>query len=110
MARARRQQDLPAEGMSRIERPEIEEPAEDLRAITGDLATLNERKRSAQATLLEKMQAAGVTLHKYLDADGIERKAEIVNKPKARVERVKGTKKATEDAPPGEQPDDVTVQ
>lgn len=108
MARAKRQPDLPAQGFGRVERPEIEEPAEDLRAITGELATLNERKRTAQSTLLEKMQASGLTIHKYLDADGVERKAEVITKPRARVERVKGVKKA--DDAPGQAPDDVTVQ
>lgn len=111
MARARRQQpDLPAPGMSRIERPSIEEPAEDLRAITGELATLNERKRNAQATLLAAMDAEGIKLHKYLDPDGVERKAEVVAKPRARVERVKGTRKPADVEPQADVPDDVTVQ
>lgn len=109
MARAKRQESLPAPGMARVERPSIEEPAEDLRAITGELATLNERKRNAQANLLQAMNAEGLTIHKYLDPDGIERKAEVVAKPRARVERVKGAKKPTEDAP-AEHIDDVTVQ
>lgn len=110
MTRAKKQEDLPAPGMSRVERPSIEEPAEDLRAITGELATLNERKRNAQATLLAAMEAEGLKIHKYLDPDGVERKAEVVAKPRARVERVKGAKKAADDAPPAEPGDDVTVQ
>jgi len=110
MARAKKQPDLPAPGMGRVERPSIEEPAEDLRAITGELATLNERKRNAQATLLAAMDAEGLKIHKYLDPDGVERKAEVVAKPRARVERVKGTRKAADAPPPADVPDDVTVQ
>lgn len=97
MGRPRKQEDLPAPGMSRIERPEIEEPAEDLRAITGELATLNERKRNAQRTLREKCEAVGITLHKYLDPDGVERKVEIITTSKARVERVKDSPRAAAD-------------
>lgn len=107
--RGRQQPDLPAPGMGRVERPEVEEPAEDLRAINGEIANLNERKRVAAALLLQKLQEAGITVHKYLDPDGVERKAEIIAKPRARVERVKGAKKA-DNAPPPEVPDDVTVQ
>jgi hypothetical protein len=55
------------------------------------------------------MQAEGITFHRYLDADGIEREVRLVSKPKPRVERVKGAKKA-DTAPPPEVPDDVTVQ
>lgn len=100
MPRARLQPDLPAEGMSRIERPDVEEPAEDLRAITGEIATLNERKRNAQGSLRTALQSAGLTVHKYVDADGVARVARIKDKPGVSVERDKGaksTKKADED-------------
>lgn len=99
--RARQQEDLPAPGMSRVDRPEVEESAEDLRAISGEIATLNERKRAAQAALLAAMQAAGVELHKYLDSDGQERAARVTLKPKVSVERSKGQKAADEDADAG---------
>lgn len=89
MARRKKQEDLPAPGFARREVPEIEEPAEDLRAITGEIATLNERKRNAQAALLAAMQGAGVTIHKYLDSEGKPRQARIKDAPKVCVERDK---------------------
>lgn len=87
MGRRARQQDLPAEGLARVERPEIEEPAEDLRAITGELATLNERKRNAQNALLTAMLAVGITIHKYVDPDGKPRRARVKGKQTVCVER-----------------------
>lgn len=87
--------------MARVERPEIEEPAEDLRAITGEIATLNERKRNAQSALLGNMQAAGVKIHKYLDADGKPRVARIKDKPTVTVERDKSAAGNPEDADEG---------
>lgn len=94
MARRAKQEDLPAPGMARVERPSVEEPAEDLRAITGEIATLNERKRNAQRMLLEAMVSEGIKIHKYMDPDGVERCARITDDPKVRVERVKGSRKA----------------
>lgn len=108
MARKARQATLPAEGMARVERPEIEEPAEDLRAITGELAQLNERKRNAQGTLLAAMQASGVTLHKYVDADGKPRQARVKDKHTVCVERDKSAK--AEDDAPGDGADDGGVE
>lgn len=92
--RAQKQEDLPAPGMARVERPSIEDPAEELRVITGEIATLNERKRNAQRTLLEAMLSEGIRIHKYMDPDGVERCARITDDPKVRVERVKGSKKS----------------
>jgi hypothetical protein len=89
MGRPKKQEDLPAPGMSRVERPDIEEPAEDLRAITGEIATLNERKRNAQTALLTAMQSVGLTVHKYVDSDGKPRQARIKDKPTVCVERDK---------------------
>lgn len=106
MARARRQPDLPVEGMSRIERPEVEEPAEDLRSIRGEIATLNERKRNAQGLLRSALQAVGITVHKYVDPDGVPRIARIKDKPGVSVERDKSAKKADSDGPPGRPEDD----
>lgn len=85
------------DGFARPERPEIEEPAEDLRAIQIEVATLNERKRNAQATLLEAMQSAGIAEHRYLDEDGIERRAKVHIKPRAQVERVKVAKEKADE-------------
>lgn len=92
MARTKKQPDLPAPGFARVERPEIEEPAEDLRAITGELAQLNERKRNAQGALLTAMQGVGITLHKYVDADGKPRQARVKDKHTVCVERDKSAK------------------
>lgn len=94
MARAKRQPELPAPGMGRVERPEIEEPAEDLRAIRGEIATLNERKRNAQSTLRGALEAAGIANHKYVDADGVPRIAKIKDKPGVSVDRDKSAKKS----------------
>jgi hypothetical protein len=95
MARTRRQLEVP--GTERVERPDIEDPAEDLRVIQLEVATLNERKRNAQAALLEAMTSAGITEHRYLDSDGIERSAKVHTKPRAQVERVKTKKEKTDE-------------
>lgn len=92
MARPRRQETLPAEGMSRVERPDIEEPAEDLRAITGELATLNERKRNAKRAAAAAMTAAGIAEHRYLDPDGVERRIRLNSKTSVTIERVRTPK------------------
>lgn len=96
MARAKKQTEL--DGFERVERPDIEEPAEDLRAIQLEVATFNERKRNAQAALLEAMVSAGLTEHRYLDADGIERSAKVHTKPRAQVERVKTKKEKVDES------------
>ncbi len=106
--RQRRQEDLPAPGMSRVERPEIDEPAEDLRAITGELATLNERKRNAQGALLAAMQAANVTVHKYVDADGKPRQARVKDKPTVCVERDKSAEASDARPPADDRGDDAS--
>jgi hypothetical protein len=109
MGRPKKQQEIP--GTERVERPEIQEPAEDLRAITGEIATLNERKRNAQRTLIEACAAAGITVHKYLDDEGNERTVRITETPKVKIERAKAQKSSSEDddiPPPTEE--DVTVQ
>lgn len=72
-----------------MERPEIEGPAEDLRALRGERATIAEKIRNAEGLVIQACQQAGITTHRYLDADGIERKVEIMAKPKASVERVR---------------------
>lgn len=104
--RQRKQQEIP--GTEQPERPEIEEPAEDLRAITGELALLNERKRNAQRTLLEAMVAAGIKEHRYVDSDGTARRARLKETPKVQVERVKMPKE-TESASADGDDGDVEV-
>lgn len=93
MARRQRQPTLPAEGMGRVQRPEIEEPAEDLRAVSGEIATLNERKRALKASLRQALESAGLSAHKYLDPEGVSRVAKIKDKPGVSVDRDKSAKK-----------------
>lgn len=85
---AKRQQDLGADFAPK-ELPEIEEPAEDVRALKLERAGLNEKIRGAQTRLLEAMQAANLTVHKYMDPDNVARVARIKEKPSVSVERDK---------------------
>lgn len=105
MARkARTQETLPGDEYKRKEIPEIEEPAEELRACRDEIATLNERKRNAENSLITACQAAGISLHRYLDPEGVERKVEVIQKPKATIKRVSKPKEAESPGPT------VTVQ
>lgn len=88
MAREKKQADLGPQ-FARLERPEVEEPAEDVRALKLERAGLNEKIRAAQTLLLEAMQAAGLTVHKYMDPDNIARVARLKEKPSVSVERDK---------------------
>lgn len=97
MPRAKRQQDLPAEGMAREERPEIEGPAEDLRALRLESANLNERKRALQAQLRTALEQAGIGSHKYVDADGVPRIARIKDRPGVSVDRDKSASSRDDD-------------
>lgn len=87
MARARAQQSIP--GTERQERPEIEEAAEDLRVIRADRMALQERETVAKKALIDKMASFGITVHRYDDADGVERRVEIVQKANAKISKVK---------------------
>lgn len=89
MPRKKKQPDLPGDGFAAIERPEIEEPAEDLRAIRQEIASLNEKKRASAERLHEALTAAGLQQHKYVDADGVPRVAKLRDRPGVAVERDK---------------------
>lgn len=89
MPRVRKQPTLPGDGFASPERPEIEEAAEDVRVLKLERAGLNEKIRASQTRLLETMEAANLTVHKYMDADNVARVARIKNKPGVSVERDK---------------------
>jgi hypothetical protein len=97
MPRAKRQPDLPGDGFSRTELPEVEEPAEDVRILKLERAGLNEKVRAAQIRLLEAMQASNLTIHKYMDADNVPRVARVKEKPSVSVERDKSAQEADVD-------------
>lgn len=103
MARTKKKSDqpsLPGEGYKRQERPEIESLAESRRALTGERASCNEKLRVTDSQLAQAMHNAGLTMHRYLDADQIEREVSLEPNEKIKITRPSKPAGAAEGAAP----------
>lgn len=108
MARARRQQvELPGEEFKRQSIPEVEEAAENYRALRDERMNLAERESNAKKSLIATMTSHGVTAFRYDDADGVERKVTLETKTNAKVGKVKTA--STSDGPSDSAGQDVEV-
>jgi hypothetical protein len=96
MARGRRAQQLEIRGAEREKVPELQEAAEDYRALRDEAIEVNEKAKKAKAILIERMKSHGRTVFGYLDEDGNERKVEMSTRDNAKVRKIG---KAGDDAP-----------
>lgn len=92
---ATKQTEIP--GTERPSIPEVEEAAEDYRAIRDSRMQMAEKEAQAKATLIERMKAHSVKAYRYADSDGVERKAVIAEKESVKVAKVKGSESGSED-------------
>ena len=89
MARSKQQQSLPGEEYQRPSIPEVEEAAEEYRALRDERMNLSEREAIAKKALIAKMTEHNVTVFRYDDSEGIERRVELQTKTNAKVAKVK---------------------
>lgn len=95
MARGQKKQpSLPAEGMERQAIPELEEKAEDYRAVRDEWSALGKKMREMKKDMLNDLESRGLARHVYEDHEGVERVIEATVKKNAKVSKVKKPKSA----------------
>lgn len=100
MARAKKadQGTLPGPEFQRPEIPEVEEAAENYRALRDERMSLSEREGPAKKNLIDKMVSHGITIFRYVDSEGIERRVVLETKTNAKVGKVKSAKNSDVDS------------
>jgi hypothetical protein len=97
MARAKQQQqDLPGPEFKRESIPEIEEAAENYRALRDERMALSEREANAKKDLISQMTTRSVTVFRYDDSEGVERRVTLETKTNAKVGKVKSQSAAAD--------------
>lgn len=86
MATERKQQQIPGTELPSI--PELEEKAEDYRALRDNRMALADKEAEAKRALLAELKSRNLTKHVYEDSDGVRRKIEIENKDNIKVRKV----------------------
>lgn len=86
---AKRQGTLQAVGMTAPEYEDIEEAAEDYRAVRDKWMSLGAKAKEAKAILIKRMKEHGVTVYKYTDDDDVKRKAVIKENENVLVRKLK---------------------
>lgn len=104
---AKAQTEIP--GTERPSIPEVEEAAEDYRALRDERMALAEKEAEAKRTLITKMKAHNQTAYRYEDNDGVERKVILDEKTNAKVAKVK-RENPDEGSTVGDGSDGISVQ
>lgn len=90
MARTRQQQtEIP--GTERREIPAVEEAAETYRAYRDERMDLAEKEAAAKKALIAAGEAHGLSVYRYVDSEGVDRRVIFETKKNAKVGKVKGT-------------------
>lgn len=95
MARKAKQETLP--GMQREKVPELQESAEDYRALRDEEIQVGEKAKAAKGRLIQLMRQHGRTVFVYLDEEGNERRVDLTTKDNAKVKKISSR---GDDSPP----------
>ncbi len=87
MARQRKQQEI--KGTERVTIEEVDNCAEEYRALRDKRMAFGESENKAQIALVEMMRKHNLTVYKYDDADGSERCVTVAQTAKAKVKKIK---------------------
>jgi hypothetical protein len=90
-------------GTERPSNPEVEEAAEEYRALRDERMHLQEKEGQAKAALLDRLKAHNLTSYRYADSDGVERKIMIQEKENVKIAKIKASDSG------GESAEDVAV-
>lgn len=104
MAKRKEQTTLPGPEFQRASIPEVEEAAENYRALRDERMQLAEREGNAKKDLIAAMTAHQVTVFRYDDAEGNERRVTLETKTNAKVGKVKSAR-TSDDDPSGQDVD-----
>lgn len=109
MARARQQQESLGKEFECREVPEVEEAAENYRALRDERMDLAEREAAAKKTLIGAMETHMVNVYRYVDSDGVDRRVTLEVKKNAKVGKIKSSDDGGGSAG-GDDATDVSVQ
>lgn len=86
----RKQQSLPGEAYQMVDRPEVEEAAEEVRLVKEAIKGMREKLHVCEEALVNRCILAGIKVHKYTGPEGQPLIVRVKHSQKVAVDRDKG--------------------